>query len=75
MSAKFGCVNATGARLTSKSGEVSAKPMFVTAKVSTRDNQGKTILENQKVQAGYYIGVEETVQNNVIFIVPLKQQA
>lgn len=45
--------------------------MFVTAKVSSRDNQGKAILENQKVQAGYYLGVEETVQNNVIFIVPL----
>lgn len=69
--AKFDCINATGARLTSKSGEVSAKPMFVTAKVSTKDNQGKTILENQKVQVGYYIGVGETVQNNVIFIVPL----
>lgn len=48
--AKFDCINATGARLTSKSGEVSAKPMFVTAKVSTKDNQGKPVLENQKVQ-------------------------
>ena len=72
--AKFDCINATGARLTSKSGEVSAKPMFVTAKVSTRDNQGKTVLENQKVQVGYYIGVGETVENNVIFIVPLNSK-
>jgi hypothetical protein len=74
MLAKFDCINATGARLTSKSGEVSAKPMFVTAKVSTKDNQGKTVLENQKVQVGYYIGVGETVQNNVIFIVPLNNK-
>lgn len=57
MRAKFDCINATGARLTSKNGEVSAKPMFVTAKVSKKDNQGKTVLENQKAQVGYYISV------------------
>lgn len=72
--AKFDCLNATGARLTSKSGEVSAKPMFVTARVNTRDMQGKSVVENQKVQIGYYIGAGETVQDNVIFIVPLNDK-
>ncbi len=72
--AKFDCINATCARLTTKSGEVSAKPMYVTAKVTTRDNQGKTVLENQKVQVGYYVGAGETVENNVIFIVPLNSK-
>src|SRR4051812_35842606 len=47
--AHYDCINATGARLTSKSGEINAKPMFVTARVNTRDKQGKEIQENQKV--------------------------
>lgn len=69
--AKFDCINATGARLTSKNGNVSAKPMFVMARVNTKDDKGKSVTENQKVQIGYYIGVGETVEENVIFIVPL----
>ena len=72
--AKFDCINATGAKLTSKSGEVSAKPMYVNARVTTRDEKGKTVIENQKVQVGYYIGVGETVEQNVIFIVPLNSK-
>lgn len=69
--AKFDCINATGARLTSKSGDVSAKPMYVTARVSTRDDKGKSTTENQKVHIGYYLGAGETTEQNVIFIVPL----
>lgn len=72
--ARFDCVNATGARLTSKTGEVNAKPMFVTARVTTKDDKGKTAIENQKVQVGYYIGVGETVEENLIFIVPLNSK-
>jgi hypothetical protein len=72
--AKFDCVNATGARLTSKSGEVNAKPMFVNARVNTRDDKGRSIIENQKVQIGYFIGVGETVEQTVIFIVPLNSK-
>jgi hypothetical protein len=69
--AKFDCINATGARLTSKSGDVGAKPMYITARVNTKDDKGKSITENQKVQVGYYLGVGETAEENVIFIVPL----
>lgn len=72
--AKFDCVNATGARLTTKTGELNAKPMFVTARVNTRDEKGKATTENQKVQVGYYIGAGETVEENVIFIVPLNSK-
>lgn len=72
--AKFDCINGTGARLTSKSGDVRAKPMFVNARVSTKNLKGQTVLENQKVQVGYYIGVGETVEENVIFIVPLNSK-
>src|SRR5436190_19516453 len=39
--AKFDCINATGARLTAKSGELSAKPLYVNARVKTRDDKGK----------------------------------
>ena len=69
--ARFDCVNATGARLTSKSGNVNAKPMFVNARVNTRDEKGKSMMENQKVQVGYFVGAGETVEATVIFIVPL----
>lgn len=72
--AKFDCVNATGARLTSKSSELYAKPMFVNARVRTRDDKGKYVFENQKVQVGYYIGIGETVEETVIFIVPLNSK-
>jgi hypothetical protein len=72
--ARFDCINATGAKLTSKSGEVSAKPMFVNARVTTKDDKGKTVMENQRVQVGYYIGVGETVEQSVIFIVPLNSK-
>src|SRR4051812_20090025 len=57
--AKFDCINATGARLTSKSGDVSAKPIYVTARVDTRDDKGKSKTENQKVHIGYHLGVGE----------------
>jgi hypothetical protein len=72
--ANFDCINATGQRLTSKSGTVTAKPMYVNARVNTKDAQGKSIMENQKVQIGYYIGVSETVENTVIFLVPLNSK-
>lgn len=72
--AKFDCINATGARLTSKSGQVDAKPMWVNARVNTRDDKGKQITETQKVQIGYYLGVGETTEQNVILIVPLNSK-
>ncbi|MBE7171110.1 MAG: ABC transporter permease [Williamsia sp.] len=72
--AKFDCINATGARLTSKSGEVSAKPMFVNAKVNTKDDKGKSFVEMQKVQIGFYVGIGETIEQNVILIVPLNSK-
>jgi hypothetical protein len=48
--------------------------MYVTAKVSTKDAKGNTVMENQKVQIGYFIGAGETVEENVIFIVPLNSK-
>lgn len=72
--ARFDCINATGARLTSKGGELNAKPMYVNARVRTRDDKGKYILENQKVQVGYYLGAGETIEESVIFIVPLNSK-
>ncbi|MDB5190960.1 MAG: transporter permease [Segetibacter sp.] len=71
--AKFDCINATGARLTSKSGQVEAKPMYVSARVPVTVG-GKTGFENQKVQVGFYVGAGETVTNDVIFLVPLNHK-
>ena len=72
--AKFDCINATGARLTSKSAQVEAKPMWVNARVDTRDDKGKQITQTQKVQIGYYLGIGETTEQNVILIVPLNSK-
>jgi hypothetical protein len=72
--ARYDCINATGARLTAKSGTTAAKAMYVTARVATKDAAGKTVTENQKVQIGYYLGAGATVEDNVIFIVPFNEK-
>ncbi|MBS1510708.1 MAG: ABC transporter permease [Bacteroidetes bacterium] len=63
--ASFSCLNATGKRLTAKSGTIKAKEFYVTAKVQ---ENGKEI--SKTVKAGYIFRNGETVQTNIIVIVP-----
>ena len=72
--AKFDCVNATGARLTSKGAMIELKPFYVTAKQTKTNCDGKTVTEKNKVQIGYFIAAGATLHEKVILLVPLNEQ-
>ena len=63
--AMFNCINATGKRLTSKSGKVNARPMFTQVKV-TDGNQSKFI----NAQVGFGIKNGQIISNKIVVIVP-----
>ncbi len=63
--ATFNCINANGKRFTSKSGTLKARDFYVTAK---RTMDGKEITE--QVKAGYIFRSGETINNNIIVLVP-----
>ena len=72
--ANFDCVNATGARLTSKTATVRARPFLVPYSTSTKNASGKEVINTVQVQAGHMLENGETVANNVIVIVPDSEQ-
>ncbi len=73
--ARFNCINATGARLTTKEAQVQAKACYVMAKVDDKDcSNGKTAQNKRQVQIGYWIKPGETIAAKAIVIVPLNQQ-
>ncbi|KQM78780.1 hypothetical protein ASE74_12505 [Pedobacter sp. Leaf216] len=64
------CINATGARLTSKKVQVSMKSHLINVTYPTRDKDGKTTTAILPVTAGYYLDEGQTIENDAIFIVP-----
>ncbi len=70
---RFDCLNATGARLTSKGALIAANPCYSIAMVydncATKDK-----LVKRKVQLGYFIKPGETISSKKILIVPLNEQ-
>ncbi|ARK11408.1 ABC transporter permease [Fibrella sp. ES10-3-2-2] len=68
--AEFDCVNATGMRLTSKSGTLKAREFFVPYSTSTKGPDGKVLTTSVQVRIGNMLRNGETVTNNLIFIVP-----
>jgi hypothetical protein len=72
--AHFDCLNATGARLTSKSATINAKALYVTAREERKNCDGKYVTERNKVQIGYYIGAGQTALSKEIIIVPLNEK-
>lgn len=64
------CVNATGARLTSKKVQVSMKSHMINVTYSTKDKDGKAITAVLPVVAGYYFDQGQVLENDAIFIVP-----
>jgi hypothetical protein len=70
---QFNCLNATGARLTSKGATISAPACNITALVDDRDGSGKTVKNKRFVQIGYWIQAGQTLTANVILIVPLNE--
>ena len=73
--ARFDCVNATGARLTSKSGTVNAMPFYTTGRARIKDcADGKEKTQDIRVQIGFALKPNEVVTNNLIFITPLGEK-
>ncbi|MGN7988129.1 hypothetical protein ACTJKC_12360 [Pedobacter sp. 22226] len=64
------CVNATGARLTSKKVQVSMKSHLINVTYPTKDKDGKAITAVLPVTAGYYFDQGQVIENDAIFIVP-----
>ena len=68
--AQFNCLNATGARLTSKEAIINAEACNVLAQVSDCDPK-KTSKNKQFVQIGYWIKPGQTISTGAILITPL----
>jgi hypothetical protein len=66
--AEFNCKNATGKRLTAKSGKLSAKPWVTQVKMYDEAQTSKYRYVN--AQAGYAIRNAETITTRIIVIVP-----
>ena len=68
MIAEFNCLNATGKRLTSKKGTVSAKPWYSNVRVP--DDLTKDKYKTVNAQVGYALINGQAVTNRIIVIVP-----
>ena len=67
---ELNCINATGAKLTSKKLEVSMATHQINVTYLTRDKEGKMINSMITIPAGFYLDPGQTVENDAIFIVP-----
>jgi hypothetical protein len=72
--AQFNCLNATGARFTSKSALIQAAPCNVMAMVDDKDANGKAVKNKRFVQIGYWIKAGQTFSTSAIVIVPLNEK-
>jgi hypothetical protein len=73
---RFTCLNATGARLTSKECSLQASPYNTEVWEEGKDAHGNAIRIKKIVNHGYGIGPGQTIAttNNIIMIVPLDQR-
>ena len=72
---QFNCLNATGARFTSKGATIRSKPCYVQALVEDQDcATNKTKQNKRSVQIGYCIKAGEAITEKVIVIVPLNER-
>ena len=64
------CINATGARLTSKKIELKMKAQLINVTYSAYDRSGKLTTSTIPVTCSYYFDPGDTISDNAIFIVP-----
>ncbi|AZA99534.1 hypothetical protein EG359_07890 [Chryseobacterium joostei] len=64
------CINATGARLTSKKIELKMKAQIINVTYSAYDKSGKFTTSTIPVTGSYYFDPGDSISNNAIFIVP-----
>lgn len=72
--ADFDCLNATGMRLTSKTGSLRAKEFYVPYTTGTKGTDGKIVNTTVQVRVGNIVRNGESVTTSVIFIVPDGEQ-
>ncbi len=72
--ADFDCLNATGMRLTSKTGSLRAKEFYVPYTTGLKGPDGKTVTSTVQVRVGNMVRNGESITENVIFIVPDGEQ-
>jgi hypothetical protein len=71
---RFNCLNATGARFTSKQADISAPACNVLALVDDKDiTSNKTVQNKRFVQIGYWIKAGQTISADAIMICPLNE--
>ncbi|KFF18702.1 hypothetical protein [Chryseobacterium sp. JM1] len=64
------CINATGAKLTSKKIELKMKAQMINVSYSAYDKSGKFVTNMIPVTGSYYFDPGDTISDNAIFIVP-----
>lgn len=64
------CINATGARLTSKKIELKMKAQMINVTYSAYDKSGKFTTSTIPVTGSYYFDPGDTIEDNAIFLVP-----
>lgn len=64
------CVNATGAKLTSKKIQLKMKTQLINASYTAYDKSGKMVTNILPVIGSYYFDSGDTINDNAIFIVP-----
>ena len=72
--AAFDCLNATGRRMTSKSGNLSARPFVVPYRQTVKNAEGKDVTTTTNVPAGFVLRNGESVTDRIIVIVPAGEQ-
>ncbi|KMQ64353.1 hypothetical protein ACM46_08660 [Chryseobacterium angstadtii] len=64
------CINATGAKLTSKKIQLKMKAQMINVTYSAYDKSGKFTTSTIPVTGSYYFDPGDTISDNAIFIVP-----
>jgi hypothetical protein len=64
------CVNATGAKLTSKKIQLKMKTQMINVSYSSYDKSGKSVTNILPVIGSYYFDSGDTITDDAIFIVP-----
>ena len=71
---ELNCINATGAKLTSKKIQLKMKTQIINATYSAYDKSGKFVTNILPVIGSYYFDSGDTIKDDAIFIVPQREK-
>lgn len=66
--ARFECINANGKRLTSKGGNLRARPFFVPNERTVKNAEGKNVTTTERIHAGFILNNGQTVSSSIIVL-------